>query len=83
MLCPSQACPLSLEAPMALPILAQGLEMGGGAHTGFTPPWAQEQSLMAPCLPVPEFLFLLCRCWQINSSFLLWVLHSGEKKCPT
>jgi len=30
MLCPSQACPLSLEAPMALPILAQGLEMGGG-----------------------------------------------------
>lgn len=79
MLCPSQACPLSLGAPMALPILAQELEMGGGGSLWIHSPWAQEQSLMAPCLPVPEFLFLLCRYWQINSSFLLWLLHSGKK----
>lgn len=69
-----------LKPPWLCPSLHRGWRWVVGAHTGFTPPWAQEQSLMAPCLPVPEFLFLLCRCWQINSSFLLWVLHSGEKK---
>lgn len=30
MLCPSQACPLSLEAPVALATLAQGSEIDGG-----------------------------------------------------